>query len=128
MFISCRWKTRTNPDLAFASAGLDRLQLDARTLEKFPRSQHRPSLIMAAKHLAPIPSEPYKRWNFRKANWNLHSLITKSFLRNYYLLTFAMLVMHTRTSAILYLPAAKISIPRIRNNNYRLYRDEKCER
>ena len=41
------------------------------TVGKFPRFQHRPSLITTSKNLAPVPSQPYKCWNFRKANWKL---------------------------------------------------------
>ena len=44
-FHSGRWKTDTNPDLAFASVDLDSRLPDRRILGKFPRSQHRPSLI-----------------------------------------------------------------------------------
>ena len=39
-FHSGRWKTDTNPDLAFASVDLDSHLLDRRILGKFPRSQH----------------------------------------------------------------------------------------
>ena len=34
------------------------------------------SQIMAAKPATSVSSLPYKRWNFRKANWKLYSLIT----------------------------------------------------
>ena len=44
-FYSGRWNTGTNPDLAFASVGPNSRLPDRRVLEKFPRSQHRPSLI-----------------------------------------------------------------------------------
>ena len=53
---------------------------------KFPRSQHRPSLIMAPKLVAPIPSAPVKRWNFKKADWNQCCLLT-SLQPNYHQLT-----------------------------------------
>ena len=73
-FFSGRWNTGTNPDLVFASTGHNSCHLDKRVLEKFPRSQHRPSLITTPRTIFPVPSEPYKRWNFRKANWELYSL------------------------------------------------------
>ena len=40
-----RWNTGTNTDLTFASVGPNSCLTDRRVLEKFPRSQHRPSLI-----------------------------------------------------------------------------------
>ena len=74
-FFSGRWNTKTNPDLALASAGLNSLQLHGRILE-FVRSQHQRSLIMASKKSDPSPHEPYKRWNFHKVNWEMYSLTT----------------------------------------------------
>ena len=75
-FHSGRWKTDTNPDLAFASVDLDSRLPDRRILGKFPRSQHRPSLISPPKLAHPKPSKPVKRWNFRKANWDHYSNLT----------------------------------------------------
>ena len=59
-FLSGRWGTGTSPDLAVASADPDSPLPDRRVLEKFPRSQHRPSLITAPKLVAPVPSAPVK--------------------------------------------------------------------
>ena len=67
-FRSGRWNTGTNPDLTFVSVDPDRRVPDRRILKKFPRSQHRPSLIVPPRLALPIPSKPVKRWNFRKAN------------------------------------------------------------
>ena len=69
-FHSARWRTGTNPDLAFASVDNDSSLPNRRVLEKFPRSQHRPSLITAPKPVTPVPSVPVKRWKFRRADWN----------------------------------------------------------
>ena len=44
-FYSGRWNTGINPDLAFASLGPNSRLPDRRVLDKFSRSQHRPSLI-----------------------------------------------------------------------------------
>ena len=44
-FYSGGWNTGTNQDLAFASVGPNSRLPDRRVLDKFPRSQHRPSLI-----------------------------------------------------------------------------------
>ena len=50
-FYSGHWNTGTNPDLAFASVGPNSRLPDRRILDKFPRSQHRPSLITPPKGL-----------------------------------------------------------------------------
>ena len=60
-FTSGCWNIGTNPDLTFVSAGSDNRFPDRCVLEKFPLSQHQPSLITAAKLVAPILSEPVKR-------------------------------------------------------------------
>ena len=44
-FYSSHWNTGTNPDLAFASIGPNSCLLDRHVLDKFPRSQHRPSCL-----------------------------------------------------------------------------------
>ena len=75
-FHSGRWKTDTNPDLAFASVDLDSRLPDRCIFGKLPRSQHRPSLISPPKLAHPKPSKPAKRWNFRKTNWNHYSNLT----------------------------------------------------
>ncbi len=66
-FLSGRWNTKSKPDLAFTDikgATLHRIILDS-----FPKSHHRPSLIIPENPIQPIPTKPVKRWNFRKANW-----------------------------------------------------------
>ena len=60
-FHSGRWNTGTNPDLAFVSVDPDSRVPNKRILEKFPRSQHRPSLIVAPRLALPVPSKPVKR-------------------------------------------------------------------
>ena len=46
-------------------------------MEKFPRSQHRPSLITPTRFAHPVPSKPVKRWNFRKAKW-IHYILSQT--------------------------------------------------
>jgi len=75
-FFSHRWNVGTNPDLAFASFGQDSRLRDRRVLGKFPRSQHRPSLITPPKLKVPAHSDPVKRWNFPKADWKRFHLLT----------------------------------------------------
>ena len=69
------WSTGTNLDLAFVSTRPDNRLPDRCVLEKFPRSQHRPSLFTAAKLVVPALSEPVKLRNFRKADRNYYSLL-----------------------------------------------------
>ena len=75
-FFSHWWKVGTNPDLAFASFGQDSRLPDRRVLGKFPRSQHRPSLITPKKLKVPAYSDPVKRWNFQKADWKCFCHLT----------------------------------------------------
>ena len=56
-----RWNTGTNPDLAFASVGLNSRLPDRRVLDKFPRSQHRPSLITPTTFAMAVLSMPVKQ-------------------------------------------------------------------
>ena len=67
-FPSGRWNILTNPDLTFVSVGPDSRVPDRRILEKFPRLQHRSSLIVPPRLALPVPSNPVKQWSFRKAN------------------------------------------------------------
>ena len=78
-FYSGRWNTGTNPDLAFASVGPNTCLPDRRVLDKFPRSQHRPSLITLPRFAMKVPSMPVKRWNFCRANWSHYIALTNKF-------------------------------------------------
>ena len=40
-------------------------------LVRFPRSQHRLSLITPNNPSEPLPSKQAKRWNFRKVDWEI---------------------------------------------------------
>ena len=66
-FYSGRWNTGTNQNLPFASVVSNSSLSDRSVLEKFPRSQHRSSLITPPRFAMAVPSMPVKRWNFRKA-------------------------------------------------------------
>jgi len=67
-FSSHRCNVGTNPDLALANFGKDSRQPDRRVLGKFPRSQHRLSLITLPRFKVPAHSDPVERWNFRKTD------------------------------------------------------------
>ena len=87
-FYSGRWNTGTNPDLAFASTGPNSRSPDARVLEKFPRSQHRSSLITCTspRFAMAVASVPVKRWKFRKAKWSHYIVLTNKFAKTLLLL------------------------------------------
>ena len=80
-FYSGRWNTGTNPDIAFASVGPNSRLPDRCVLEKFPRSQHRPSLITPPRFAMAVPSMPIKRWNFRKTKWSHYIALTNKFAK-----------------------------------------------
>ena len=80
-FYSGRWSTGTNPDLAFANVGPNIRLPDRRVLEKFPRLQHRPSLITSPRFAMVVLSMPVKRWNFRKAEWIHYIALTNKFAK-----------------------------------------------
>ena len=81
-FHSGRWSTGTNPDLAFVSVGPNSRLPDRRILEKLPRSQHRPSLIVSPRLTLSVPSMPVKRWNFRKAKWSHYNALTNQLAKS----------------------------------------------
>ena len=81
-FHSGRWNSGTNPDLAFASAESDSCLRDRCILEKFPKSQHRPSLITPPRFALPAPSMPVKLLNFRKAKWSHYRVLTHKFAKS----------------------------------------------
>ena len=125
-FFSGRWHTGTNRGLAFASVGHESWSLDICTLEKFLRSQHRPSLITAAKLIISVTSAQYKRWNFRKPNWELYRFFTNKLAKNLPSPDSKCWMRHIRIFAT---PPSKqqISIPCGRRNNNRPCCDAECE-
>ena len=76
-FHSGRWGTETNPDISFYS-GIT-TPIANYTLQNFPHSQHRPTLIVVKHSIKlPIDSRPVPRWNFRKAHWDKYEQITEA--------------------------------------------------
>ena len=70
-FCSGRWQTQTNPDLAFTTSNSAHTNCVHRIVsDRFPHSQHRPSIITNDALIKPTPSAPILRWNFRKAHWD----------------------------------------------------------
>ena len=126
-FYSGRWNTGTNPDLAFASVGPNSRLPDRRVLEKFPRSQHRPSLITPPRFAMAVPSMPVKRWNFRKANWSHYIALTNKFAKTLLPPDSLDVDAAYQDFCNIIKKAAKKTIPRGYPNNYIPCWDAECE-
>jgi len=113
---------RHQPDLAFASFGQDR-----RVPGKFPRSQHRPSLVTPPKHKVPAHSDPVKRWNFRKADWKRFCLLTDESVEKLPPPDTSNIAGAYQDFCESLLSAAKHCIPRGRRKNYVPCWDKECE-
>ena len=111
----------------FVSVGPDSCVLDRRISEKFPRSQHHPSLTVPPRLALPVPSKPVKRWNFRKANWSHYNTLTNKLAKSLLPpdLREVDLAYHDFCNVIR--TAAKNSIPRCRRSNHIPCWDAKCE-
>ena len=125
-FHSQRWNSDTKPDLAFAHTVDTGIPM-RRELDKFPRSQHRPSLISSPCLTAPIACKPVKRWNFLKANWETFKQMTD--------VATSQLPPHDiadtedvyKAFCRILINSAKHSIPRGYNKNYIPCWDDECE-
>ena len=126
-FYSGRWNTGTNPDLAFASVRPNSRLPDRRVLDKFPRSQHRPSLITPPRFAMAVPSISVKRWNFCKAKWSHYIALTNKLAKT--LLPPDSLDVDTAYQDFCNTirKAAKTTIPSGYRNNYILCWDAECE-
>ena len=124
---SGRWNTGTNPDLAFTTVGPDSRLPYRRVLEKFPRSQHRLSLITPPRLSLPVPGRPVKRWNFRKANWTHYKSLTNKLARNLPSPDSTNMDQAYQDLCNTFSKAAKKAIPRGRRNTYIPCWDAKCE-
>ena len=123
-FTSGRWQTGTNPDLAFCSSR-DRSTAQRTVISKFPRSQHRPSLITHPALVTPTTSMPQSRWNFKKANWDtFREELNKHPLPDLAEQDQDTTYKHFSNSII---NAAKASIPRGHRRVYVPGWDEECE-
>ena len=67
-FISGRWQRGTNPDLTLGTQ-IYGTTPECYILERFPKSQHRPSLITTPPLISFTSSAPIPQWNFHKADW-----------------------------------------------------------
>ena len=126
-FYSGRWNTGTNPDQAFASVGPNSRLPDRHILEKFPRSQHRPSLITPPRFAMAVPSMPVKQWNFRKAKWSHYIALTNKFAKTLLPPNSLDVDAAYQDFCNTIKKAAKKTIPRGYRNNYIPCWDAKCE-
>ena len=126
-FHSGCWNTGTNPDLAFTTVGPDSRLPYRRVLEKFPRSQHRPSLITPPRLSLPVPGRPVKRWNFRKANWSHYKSLINKLARNLPSPDSTNMDQAHQDLCNTLIKAAKKAIPCGRRNTYIPCWDAKCE-
>ena len=126
-FHSGRWNTGTNPDLAFTTVDPDSRWHYRCVLEKFPRSQHRPSLITPPRLSLSVPGRPVKRWNFRKANWSHYKSLTNKLARNLPSPDSTNMDQAYQDLCNTLSKAAKKAIPRSRRNTYIPCWDAKCE-
>ena len=117
-FYSGRWNTGTNPDLAFASVGPNSRLPDRRVLDKFPRSQHRPSLITPTRFATAVSSMPVKRWNFLKAKWSHYIALTNKFAKTLLLPDLLDVDAACQDFCNTIKKVAKKTIPRGYRNNY----------
>ena len=126
-FLSGRWGSETNPDLAFASSSDDDQLPCRRVLKKFPRSQHRPSLITSTRLANPILSKPVNHWNFRKADWKQYSRITDKLSSHLPSPNTPKVDEANQEFCRVMFFAAKATISRGRRRNYTPCWDEECE-
>ena len=126
-FYSGCWNTGTNPDLAFASVGPNSCLPRRRVLKKFPRSQHRPSLITPPRFALSVSSMPVKQWNFRKAKWSRYIALTNKFTKTLLLPDSLDVDVAYQDFCNTIKKTAKKIIPRGYQNNYISYWDAECE-
>ena len=126
-FHSGRTNTGINLDLTFVSVGPDSRVPDRRISEKFPRSQHRPSLIVPPRLALPVPSKPVKRWNFRKANWSHYNTLTNKLAKSLLPPDSPDADLSYQDFCNVIRTTAKNSIPRGRRNSHIPCWDDECE-
>ena len=126
-FYSGHWNTGINPDLAFASVCQNSRLLDRRVLDKFLRSQHRPSLITPPRFAMTVPSMSVKRWNFRKAKWSHYIALTNKFAKTLLPPNLLDVDAAYQDFCNIIKKTAKKTIPRGYQNNYIPCWDAECE-
>ena len=118
-FLSRRWITTSNPDLAFATDDLSKKS--ARTvLRQLGGSDHKPIKLAVDLQYTPQDSKTFPRWNYKKANWDMFGTLSDLYTKqvktsdqniNRSITTFNQAI----------LKAASETIPRGARKNYRPY-------
>ena len=126
-FHSGRWNTGIKPDLAFVSVGSDSRVSNRRILETFPRSQHRPLLIVPQRLALPVSSKPVERCNFRKANWSHYNAFTNELAKSVFPPDSPDVDLAYQDFCNVIRTATKNSIPRARRNIHISCWDAECE-
>ena len=96
-------------------------------METFPRSQHRPSLIVPPRLALPVPSKPVKRWNFREANWSHYNALTNKISKSLLPPDLPDVDLAYQNFCNVIITAAKNSIPRGRRNSHIPCWDAECK-
>ena len=126
-FTSGRWNSETNPDLAFAKASGQEPFPERRVLDRFPCSQHRPSLITTPSLVQSTEGKPVRRWNFRKANWPLFAKSTNTTADSLPVPCTSNIDEAYKAYCKMLTDAAKKHIPRGVRKNYVPCWDKECE-
>ena len=100
---------------------------DRRILEKFPRSQYRPLLIVPSRLALSVPSKPAKQWKFRKANWSHFNALTNKLSKSLLPLDLPDVDLAYHEFCNVIRTAVKNFIPRGRRNNHIPCWDAECE-
>ena len=77
-FFSRRWLT-TTPDLAFATDDIAK-KTTRTVMSQLAGSDHKPIKISLDINYKPNNAKTFPRWNFKKANWELFSTLTDSYV------------------------------------------------
>ena len=126
-FYSGCWNTGTNPDLAFASVGPNSRLPDRHVFKKFPRLQHRPSLITPPRFAMTVSSMPVKQWNFRKDKWSHYIALMNKFAKTVLPPDSLDVDAAYQDFCNIIKKAAKKTIPRKYRSNYIPCWDAECE-
>ena len=126
-FISRCWNTETNPDLAFAKAIGQEPSPVRHVLDRFPYSQHRPSLITTPSLVQSTEGKPIQRWNFCKANWSEFANSTNTIAKSLPVPTASNINEAYMAYCMMLIDTAKKHVPQGVRKNYVPCWDKECE-
>ena len=116
-FYSRVWKTTSTPDIAIAT---DKIQKIAKreVSEQLGGSDHKPVILTLAKQVNTSAGKMPPSWNYQKANWKRFRELTDIYTKS---ITFSKHIVNENASNSTVLKAAKESIPRGRQHDYKPY-------